>query len=62
MKKLAFNINGFGLCHGCQTGALFVEDVPDNWDEMTEDEKHEFAQEVWHGLVQWGWAEVNEGQ
>lgn len=57
MKKLAFFINGVGLCDACQSGALFYEDLPDGWEGMTEKEKEEFAIETWCGLVQWSWGE-----
>lgn len=57
MKKLVFNISCPGLCYHCDSAPLLEEDVPDNWESMTDEEQHEYAKEVFYGFMQWAWEE-----
>lgn len=58
MKMLEFNISCFGLCSYCDSKTLFDIEVPDDWDDMSEDEQHEYAVEIFKENLQWGWCEV----
>ena len=36
---------------------IFHEELPENWDSMSEDEQHEYAVEMFKENVSWSWWE-----
>lgn len=44
-QKIWFGISCNGLCSTCDSKAIFWVATPENWDEMTDDEKEEWAYE-----------------
>lgn len=57
-KKIWFGISCSGLCSKCDSKAIFWVATPENWDEMTDDEKEEWAYGEFFSEVQWSWGEV----
>ncbi|XXQ69006.1 hypothetical protein ACKLNO_03875 [Neisseriaceae bacterium B1] len=62
MKVIRFSIDAEGLSHqSCQEDFLETE-VPDNWDDMTEDEQFKFAKTVFKENFYWGYQVVELDQ
>ncbi|ROV57130.1 hypothetical protein [Neisseria chenwenguii] len=57
IKSIVFHISAFGLCDKCDSHPLFAEELPENWEKMSDDEKEDWAKEVFWENIQWGWEE-----
>lgn len=60
MKTVKFNISCVGLCADCDSAWLFKEEVPEDWNSMTDDEREEWAVGVFRETIQWGWVAEDE--
>lgn len=56
-RVIKFSIDGFGIFTDILQDCIFYEEVPENWDDMTEDEQHEYASNIFKENVSWGWWE-----
>ena len=57
MKVIKFTIDIDGLCHNAFNPNHTATKVPDNWDDMTEDEQEEYAKECFYEHFGWGFYE-----
>ena len=60
MKTVKFNISCVGLCADCDSAWLFKEEVPEDWDSMTDDEREEWVVGVFRDTIHWGWVAEDE--
>ena len=56
-RVIKFSIDGYGIFTDTQEDCIFEEEVPENWDDMTEDEQHEYATGIFKENVLWSWWE-----
>lgn len=56
-RVIKFNIDGYGIFTDNQKDCIFEEEVPENWDDMTEDKQHEYATDIFKENVSWSWWE-----
>jgi len=50
------------LCFHCNSEPIIVEEVPDDWDEMSADEQDAYVKEVFFGNFEWSYAVFQNGK
>lgn len=62
IKEIKISVSCTGLCFHCNSEPIIVEEVPDDWDEMSADEQDAYVKEVFFGNFEWSYAVFQNGK